>query len=147
MTTHAAETTDGKIVGEQKVASTDWAWAKCSADNPFPGTPDPTQICVKGGFDPKLLYQVVFTSNDAYVLGIGFAAFSDVASFFKYEAKDAEGNANPRGGQVQWVISRGSSQSGNMLRAAHRARLHAGRIEAARSTTARGRSLRASGSR
>ena len=95
MTTHTAETVDGKIIGEAKVASGDWAWAKCSADNPFPGTPDPTQICVKGGFNPKLLYQVVFTSNDAYVLGIGFAAFRDVASFFKYAAKDDEGTANP----------------------------------------------------
>ncbi len=116
LVTHTGETTDGKIIGEQKVAAADWAWAKCSADNPFPGTPDPTQVCVKGGFDPKLLYQVVFTSNDDYVLGIGFAAFSDVASFFKYAAKDDEGTANPVAGQVQWVVSRGSSQSGNMLR-------------------------------
>src|SRR5437773_6181574 len=116
LVTHTAETTDGKIIGEQKVASTDWAWAKCSADNPCPGTPDPTQICVKGGFNPKLLYQVVFTSNDDYVLGIGFAAFRDVASFFKYASKDDEGTANPVGGQVTWAVSRGSSQSGNMLR-------------------------------
>jgi len=27
LTTHAGETTDGKIIGEKKVASTDWAWA------------------------------------------------------------------------------------------------------------------------
>jgi hypothetical protein len=116
LTTHTAETVDGKIVGEAKIASTDWAWAKCSAENPFPGTPDPTQICVKGGFNPKLLYQVVFTSNDAYVLGIGFAAFRDVASFFKYATKDDEGTANPVGGQVSWVINRGQSQAGNFIR-------------------------------
>ena len=116
LTTHTAETVDGKIIGEAKVASSDWAWAKCSADNPFPGTPDPTQICVKGGFNPKLLYQVVFTSNDAYVLGIGFAAFRDVASFFKYATKDDEGTANPIGGQVSWVINRGQSQAGNFIR-------------------------------
>jgi hypothetical protein len=48
-------------------------------------------------------YQVVFTSNDDYVLGIGFAAFSDVASFFKYAPKDDEGTPNPVAGQVQWV--------------------------------------------
>jgi len=116
LTTHTAETVDGKIIGEAKIASSDWAWAKCSAENPFPGTPDPTQICVKGGFNPKLLYQVVFTSNDAYVLGIGFAAFRDVASFFKYATKDDEGTANPIGGQVSWVINRGQSQAGNFIR-------------------------------
>ena len=116
LTTHTAETVDGRIIGEAKIASSDWAWAKCSAENPFPGTPDPTQICVKGGFNPKLLYQVVFTSNDAYVLGIGFAAFRDVASFFKYATKDDEGTANPIGGQVSWVINRGQSQAGNFVR-------------------------------
>ena len=130
LTRTRAETTDGKIVGEQKVASTDWAWAKCSADNPFPGTPDPTQICVKGGFDPKLLYQVVFTSKDDYVLGIGFAAFSDVASFFKYETKDAEGTANPVAGQVQWVGQPRFVAVGQHAAATDRARLHAGRSEA-----------------
>ena len=66
-----------------EIAPTDWAFAKCSAENPFPGTPDPTQICLKNGFDPKLLYQVVFTAKDPLVLGIGFAAFRDVASFFR----------------------------------------------------------------
>jgi len=116
LTTHTAETVDGRIIGEAKIASSDWAWAKCSAESPFPGTPDPTQICVKGGFNPKLLYQVVFTSNDAYVLGIGFAAFRDVASFFKYATKDDEGTANPIGGQVSWVINRGQSQAGNFVR-------------------------------
>src|SRR2546425_4264513 len=60
LTTHTAETIDGKIIGEKKVPSTEWAWAKCAADKPFPGTPDPAQICVKGGVDPKLRYQAVF---------------------------------------------------------------------------------------
>src|SRR5438034_833374 len=117
LTTHRAESMDGKITEGPAIASSDWAWAKCSATNPFPGTPDPTQICLKNGFDPKLLYQVVFTSQDAYVLGIGFAAFRDVASFFKYETKDEEGTPNPVAGNVAWVISRGQSQSGNFLRA------------------------------
>lgn len=117
LATHRAETIDGKITEGPTIPSSDWAWAKCSATNPFPGTPDPTQICVKGGFDPKLLYQVTFTSQDAYVLGIGFAAFRDVATFFRYAPKDDEGNANSVGGQVNWVITRGQSQSGNFLRA------------------------------
>jgi hypothetical protein len=117
LTTHLAETIDGKITEGPAIPSGDWAWAKCSATNPFPGTSDPTQICLKNGFDPKLLYQVVFTSQDAYVLGIGFAAFRDVASFFKYAQKDDEGTPNPVAGNVSWVITRGQSQSGNYLRA------------------------------
>jgi hypothetical protein len=117
LTTHLSETNEGKIREGGTIPASDWAWARCSASNPFPGTPDPTQICVKGGFDPKLLYQVVFTTQDAYVLGIGFAAFRDVASFFHNAASDAEGTPNPLANQVSWVISRGRSQAGNFLRA------------------------------
>ena len=116
LVTHTSETIDGKVAGERAVPAGDWAWARCSATNPFPGTPDPTQICVKGGFDPTLLYQVVFTARDPYVLGIGYAAFRDVASFFRYSARDAEGTANPVAQQVSWVITRGRSQSGNFIR-------------------------------
>jgi len=115
--THASETIDGRIGGVRTVPGGDWAWARCSASNPFPGTPDPTQICVKGGFDPRLLYQVVFTARDPYVLGIGYAAFRDVASFFRYATQDAEGTPNPVANRISWTISRGRSQSGNFLRA------------------------------
>jgi hypothetical protein len=107
------ETIDGKVTGETEVASGDWAWASCSATNPFPGTPDPTQICVRGGFVPDRVYQVVFTTQDPPVLGMGFAAFRDIGSFFK-NSMSAE---NPVAGRVKWVIGRGSSQSGNYLRA------------------------------
>jgi Alpha/beta hydrolase domain len=117
LTTHASETIDGKIGATATIPSGDWAWAKCSATSPFPGTPDPTQICLKNGFDSKLLYQVVFTAQDPYVLGIGFAAFRDTASFFKNATHDDEGTPNPLAKQISWVISRGRSQSGNFLRA------------------------------
>ena len=106
----------GEVMGEKAIAPSDWAWAKCSAANPFPGTPDPTEICLKGGFDPKLLYQVVYTSADPYVLGIGFAAWRDIAAFFKKAAADDTGAPNPLAGKVKYSITRGISQSGNYLR-------------------------------
>jgi hypothetical protein len=132
-----SETIDGHTGPTHAVAPADWAWASCSAANPFPGTPDPTQICVRGGFTPNRAYQVVFTAQDPYVLGIGFAAFRDLASFFKYggrrdygdnrrtdfrgdddnDANNAGAPANPLGGRIQWVLGRGVSQSGNFLRA------------------------------
>jgi hypothetical protein len=117
LSTHTSESVDGMIGGTAAVPSRNWAWAKCDPEHPFPGTPDPTQICVKGGFDPKLLYQVVFTAEDPSVLGIGFAAFRDMASFFRNAANDDEGTPNPVAQQISWVISRGVSQSGNFLRA------------------------------
>jgi hypothetical protein len=113
---HDHETIDGIVSGVNKIASSDWRWARCSAANPFPGTPDPTQICVKNGFLPNKLYQVVFTSRDPYVLAAGSAAFRDAASFFKYETRDDFGTPNPVAGQISWVITRGSSQSGTFVR-------------------------------
>ncbi len=110
------ETMDGKIEGEEEIKSSDWAWAKCTAENPFPGTPDPTQLCVKGGFQPNRVYQVVYTAQDPLVLGVGFAAFRDVGSFFKNEKADASGTANPLAGGVTWAATRGQSQSGNFIR-------------------------------
>jgi hypothetical protein len=110
------EDQNGKVTGEKPIAATDWAWARCDAANPFPGIPDPTQICLKNGFDNKLLYQVVFTSADPYVLGIGFAAWRDVAAFFKRSSSDDKGTANPIAGAVKHSITRGISQSGNYLR-------------------------------
>jgi len=113
-----SETIDGNTGNTREVASSDWAWARCDngTDPAFPGTPDPTEICVRGGFEPNRVYQVIFTTQDPPVLGIGFAAFRDVGSFFKYAAGDDEGTANPVAEQIDWVVARGASQSGNMLR-------------------------------
>ena len=41
----------------------DWAFADCTV-TPFPGKPDLTQLCVKGGFDPKLAYTLGFTAKN-----------------------------------------------------------------------------------
>jgi len=119
LVTHAHETVDGIVKGVNRVPTSDWAWAKCGgAHPPFPGTPDAGHICLKNGFDPKLLYQVVFTARDPYVLGAGFAAFRDVGSFFKHVKQDDFGTPNPlaEGGGIRWSITRGRSQSGNFVR-------------------------------
>src|SRR5215469_3546148 len=97
------------------VPSDQWAFADCSV-TPFPGAPDPTKLCVKGGFDGASEYVVSFTARDHLVLGIGFAATRDLNSFLRYSEKDSAGNANPLAGKIKWVIGQGSSQSGNFIR-------------------------------
>ena len=110
------ESTRGEVIGEALVPASDWAWAKCDATNPFPGTPDATQICLKDGFNPEKLYQVTFKAADPYVLGVGFAAWRDVGVFFKTAQADDAGTANPVAKAVTHSIARGISQSGNFLR-------------------------------
>jgi hypothetical protein len=116
LVTRTGELQDGTPIGEGVVPPTEWAWARCNASNPFPGTPDPTQICVNGGFDPARLYMVTYTAKDAYVLGAGFAAWRDVGQFFKTARADDAGTPNPVAALVKHSIARGNSQSGNFLR-------------------------------
>ena len=111
-----SETIDGVVLASKVVPSSDWAWASCSAANPFPGTPDPTQICLKHGFNANRAYQVVFTAKDPYVLAVGAAAFRDAAAFFRYETQDDFGTPNPLANRISWVVTRGSSQSGTFVR-------------------------------
>jgi len=111
LVSRGGENMRGEVTDEVVVQASDWAWGKCDDKTPFPGTPDPTLICLKNGFEPARLYQVVFTAADPYVLGIGFAAWRDVGAFFKGNSKD-----NPLAGAITHSIARGISQSGNYLR-------------------------------
>ncbi len=116
LTEHLHETMTGDVTLGNTIASADWAWAHCDATHPFPGTPSTSEICLRNGFDGNKLYQVIFTARDPLVLGVGFAAFRDVESFFKHATADDNGQANPLAGSIRFSISRGVSQSGNFLR-------------------------------
>jgi len=117
LTERLKETINGKITEGAVVANGDWKY--CGGGTfaaPTPVTALPVQVCMKNGFDPAKLYQLVYKVKDPYVLGAGTAAFRDVQSFFRYEAKDKFGTPNPVAGKVQWAIMRGVSQSGNFTR-------------------------------
>ena len=115
LVSRGGETMRGEVIDEV-IPPSEWAWASCDARNPFPGTPDPWQICLKNGFDRTRLYQVVYTAADPYVLGIGFAAWRDVGAFFRNATVDDMGTPNPIAKAVTRSIARGISQSGNFLR-------------------------------
>jgi hypothetical protein len=97
------------------VAPEDWAFADCRS-TPFPGIPDPGQLCVRGGFDSRLAYTVVYEGKDPKVLGIGFAAVRDLNAFLRYSQADDQRTPNPVAGLVRWSIMTGTSQSGNFVR-------------------------------
>jgi hypothetical protein len=113
--THSEESETAVTGTVTPIASSDWAFADCRTV-PFPGTPDPSRICIKNGFDPTLLYQFAFTAKDPLVLGVGLAAMRDVISFFRFETADASGNPNPLAGGLAHVFAEGTSQSGNLLK-------------------------------
>ncbi len=110
-----SETNTGKSGGVEAIPSREWAFADCRT-TPFPGKPDPTRVCLKKGFETARIYQLVYTAKDPYVLGVGLAALRDVVSFFRNDARDADGTANPLAGAVRHVIGFGVSQPARMMR-------------------------------
>lgn len=126
--THLAETIDGKVTEGETIPNSAWKFCYgAGATFASPGAPTalPVRVCLNGSvtsFDPKKLYQLEYTVKDPYVLGAGTAAFRDVQSFFRYDATDDYGTANPLaragggGTYINAAIVRGSSQSGNFTR-------------------------------
>src|SRR5262249_32282655 len=82
------------------IPNSQWAFANC-ATTPFPGTPDTRRICLQGGFDTNYLYELVYTAKDPFVLGLGFSAVRDLASFFLHATADDAGTPNPLAGTVK----------------------------------------------
>jgi hypothetical protein len=111
----ASETATGVQGGVTRIAAGDWAFADCRTV-PFPGTPDPTRVCLRNGFDPALLYELFYTVYDPLVAGIGLAATRDINSFFRYAAADDAGTANPVAGKIKWGMIEGTSQSGTFVK-------------------------------
>jgi hypothetical protein len=106
-----SETTTGQQSGVVEIPRSDWAFADCRTV-PFPGTPDRTRLCVKGGFDSSRLYQLAYNAQDPLVLGVGLAATRDLVSYFHH----ANGDGNPVAGLVRHVVAIGNSQSGNFIK-------------------------------
>lgn len=72
---------------------------------------DSSTVALDGGFEPGLIYEVVYQSEDPRVVGCGLAGTRDLVSFFKYQ----QGADNPLPG-VRYAVGWGVSQTGRFLR-------------------------------
>jgi hypothetical protein len=115
LTWHTRETYAGEQDAAQAVPRSDWAFANCET-TPWPGTPDPTRICLKDGFRAERIYDLVYTAKDPLVLSVGLAATRDIVAFFRHAQTDAAGTPNPVAGAIDHAVSVGDSQSGNFIR-------------------------------
>ncbi|MFO1161324.1 MAG: alpha/beta hydrolase domain-containing protein [Reyranellaceae bacterium] len=70
------------------------------------------EITRPAGFDAGAIYEITYTGRDPGVVGLGFAALRDVASYLRHEA----GAGNPLAGQVRRSHLFGVSQSGRYVR-------------------------------
>jgi hypothetical protein len=111
--TRRVNETDPRIA----ISAGDWKFADCdTAANPFPGTANAAKVCLKGGFDPKYLYELVYVAKDPKVMGVGLAALRDTVNFFRSKAIDSAGTANPIASRITHAIGEGTSQSGNAMK-------------------------------
>jgi hypothetical protein len=76
------------------IAPDQWAFGNCpTGKDSF--VPDPTQICLFGGFKAAKLYMLIYPAKNPIVTGLGYAVTRDIGSFLRYETHDDAGNSNP----------------------------------------------------
>ena len=92
-----------------------WAFADCGVRS-FPGSPDPRKVCIDGGFDPRYLYELVYTAKDPQVHGVGFAATRDLNSYLRYGRGTESDTSHVLEMRIASTVSQGNSQSGTFLR-------------------------------
>jgi hypothetical protein len=63
-----------------------------------------------GSFGPTALYELTYEARDPLVLGLGFAAIRDIATFLREAKADDQGVANPLAGNVRQIYTFCSSQ-------------------------------------
>src|SRR5207237_2014957 len=76
------------------------------------------EVCIDGGFDTNHIYELLYTTKDPTVSGIGFAATRDFAAFLRGDitASEAPAPNNPLAGGIDNALIFGSSQSGRWIR-------------------------------
>ena len=74
---------------------------------------DANYICLPRGFESGKVYEIIYTTIGAPVIGLGFLAMRDCTSFFRY-ATEEEGN--PCAGHISKAYAFGASQSGRFVR-------------------------------
>lgn len=75
--------------------------------------PDASHVYMASGFVPGKVYQVIYTTVGAPIVGLGLVATRDLGSFLKY---GTAWESNPCAGDIEHAYSFGVSQSGRFLR-------------------------------
>lgn len=78
-----------------------------------------TYCCLESGFEPGLIYELIYTGMNPRLLGLGFLGVRDLISFLKVEKTDANGLPNPLFDEMalyERSYAWGRSLSGRFLR-------------------------------
>ena len=87
-------------------------WSFARLENGI-AVPDDSHVHLASGFQPGKVYQVIYTTTGAPVVGLGNLATRDITTFLRYSSPE---KGNPLAGQIDNAYSFGVSQSGRFLR-------------------------------
>ena len=87
-----------------------WLFARWVDGAPVP---DPDYVCLPEGFQSGKVYEVIYDTIGAPVIGLGFLAMRDCTSFFRYATAE---QGNPCAGSIERAYAYGASQSGRFIR-------------------------------
>ena len=75
------------------------------------------EMVLTGGFEPGVIYELIYEARGSVVQGIGFAAMRDLVSFLKYDRSEMNPLRRADGTLLaERVIGEGRSQSGRAIR-------------------------------
>ena len=99
------------ILGERRVVPRDqWAFARVENERVIP---DMNHVYLETGFEPFLIYEVIYEGENPEVIGLGLAGLRDAASLYKYGSME---DINLPAGAIENVVGYGMSQPGRTLR-------------------------------
>lgn len=102
-----------EIPAGEVVSTSEWSFANCPSGSP--GTPSPNHICLNGGFQNNMVYELRYRATKSPVMGLGYLTSRDFVSFLKHAKHDETGTPNPVRG-IDNALCLGISSSGKYYR-------------------------------
>ena len=102
---HRLTVREGILDERRLIRRRSWSFSRLEDGAPVS---DPKSIYLADGFEPGLLYEVVYRSRDPQVAGLGYAAVREAISHLRYETDLV--------GEIEHAYAFGASQSGRFLR-------------------------------
>src|SRR5712692_189309 len=80
----------------------EWELARAEVkDGRMELTPSNIDLCIKEGFKPGWIYELIYDTEGSRVMGLGFAGVRDLVSFLRHGRADADGVQNPFAGAIE----------------------------------------------
>ena len=100
---------DGEEAPPRTIPRHSWSFARLEAGRVVT---DPNHVYLAAGFEPGRIYEVIYTTTGAPVIGLGLLAARDLVSFLRAD-RSAD---NPCARNIRHAYAFGASQSGRFLR-------------------------------